>query len=96
MPKNKCPREAVTEWTRGSGATICFHFSTTLVRCHVLLLLVFVHSSSANLTNMVNFSLSFRSIVSFNSTIALTFFKFVPVTRSCLVRRLRIIKNIQL
>ncbi|XP_028233408.1 uncharacterized protein LOC114413294 isoform X3 [Glycine soja] len=53
MPKNKCPREAVTEWTRGSGATICFHFSTTLVRCHVLLLLVFVHSSSANLTNMV-------------------------------------------
>ncbi|KAH1251327.1 hypothetical protein GmHk_05G014244 [Glycine max] len=52
MPKNKCPREAVTEWTRGSGATICFHFSTTLVRCHVLLLLVFVHSSSANLTNM--------------------------------------------
>ncbi|TKY60510.1 glutamyl-tRNA(Gln) amidotransferase subunit Aof mitochondrial isoform X1 [Spatholobus suberectus] len=67
MPKNKCPREAVTEWTRGSGGTNSFHFSRTVICCPVLilavLLLAFAHSSKSssqsptfcsngNLTNM--------------------------------------------
>ncbi|XP_027341550.1 uncharacterized protein LOC113854626 [Abrus precatorius] len=40
MPKNKCLREAVTEWTRGSGGTNIFHFSVaiiTVIFCNVLL-----------------------------------------------------------
>ncbi|RDY10844.1 gatA, partial [Mucuna pruriens] len=67
MPMNRCRREAVTEWTRGSRGTNSFHFSRTVVCCHVILLVVLplalAHSSKSsylsptscsngNLTNM--------------------------------------------
>ncbi|KAG2410693.1 uncharacterized protein HKW66_Vig0013580 [Vigna angularis] len=64
MRKNKCHREAVTDGTRGSGGTLTFHFSTTVV---FLLLLPFVHSSQSsfcskpNLTPMLGYFDKFRN-----------------------------------
>ncbi|XP_052727372.1 uncharacterized protein LOC108332536 isoform X3 [Vigna angularis] len=51
MRKNKCHREAVTDGTRGSGGTLTFHFSTTVV---FLLLLPFVHSSQSSFCSKPN------------------------------------------
>ncbi|XP_047156111.1 glutamyl-tRNA(Gln) amidotransferase subunit A isoform X2 [Vigna umbellata] len=51
MRKNMCHREAVTDGTRGSGGTLTFHFSTTVV---FLLLLPFVHSSQSSFCSKPN------------------------------------------
>ncbi|XP_014505467.1 uncharacterized protein LOC106765383 isoform X2 [Vigna radiata var. radiata] len=51
MRKNKCHREAVTDGTRGSGGTLTFYFSTTVV---FLLLLPFAHSSQSSFCSKPN------------------------------------------
>ncbi|KAJ1404996.1 Amidase signature domain [Sesbania bispinosa] len=70
MLKNKCPLQAVTELTRGSGGTNSFHFSLSVILvicCHVLLsavpLLAFPHSCCCKPSS----SLSRSSTLSFNA-----------------------------
>lgn len=58
MRKNKCHREAVTDGTRGSGGTLTFYFSTTVV---FLLLLPFAHSSQSSFCSKPNLTPMVRS-----------------------------------
>ncbi|XP_047156112.1 glutamyl-tRNA(Gln) amidotransferase subunit A isoform X3 [Vigna umbellata] len=59
MRKNMCHREAVTDGTRGSGGTLTFHFSTTVV---FLLLLPFVHSSQSSFCSKPNLTPMVRTV----------------------------------
>ncbi|XP_022640095.1 uncharacterized protein LOC106765383 isoform X3 [Vigna radiata var. radiata] len=59
MRKNKCHREAVTDGTRGSGGTLTFYFSTTVV---FLLLLPFAHSSQSSFCSKPNLTPMVRTV----------------------------------